>query len=522
MDIAVYFEKIDLGSDRFLFKPVNIIRGKYDKENNLFETEYGILCESIGGKDYEYDAYFGFPTTEEELKSKLGNDTSIETLLNTYLTICMDSCYISYYDYNDQIIKVRQFSFDDIERSFENEELEENRQTDLNAEDVVEEFSAIMLDMDSLKQMRDLKSLKAIKDHLNVLIEILKSENGEVEIPSNFSLKKEESNSLNLKEMRKQVLKRIINQDKAVNDITREIVINQTSKNPRNKSHILVVGPSGTGKTEIVSTVAKLLDIPYFEADATAYTQEGYVGKSVYSMLTGLINAAGGDIKKAQNGILIIDEIDKKLSSRSDDVSGISVLYSLLKIMDRGTIELDIVKMGTKENILFDTSNLTIIFMGAFEEIYDSKMKENNKQSIGFSATSSKLEKKDIIITKEDLVKAGLPVQFLGRIGDVTSTNFFTVKELERILTKSEISPLLIQKQFFKDQFNIELKYTKGFVNAIAKKAEVKGTNARELKALVKEAICVAYDDIASRKNKVKTLKLTKDTALDPKKYCIE
>ena len=146
-----------------------------------------------------------------------------------------------------------------------------------------------------------------------------------------MKVQKEESKKFDLAKFRKNVLSYIVGQDEAVYDVTRTLAINYTSVNPRNKSHILIMGPSGTGKTEMINVMAKELDIPIFKADATAYTKAGYVGKDVPSMLTGLVEAAGGDLKRAQEGILIIDEIDKKSSSSKDDVSGKAVLHSMLK-----------------------------------------------------------------------------------------------------------------------------------------------------------------------------------------------
>ena len=139
----------------------------------------------------------------------------------------------------------------------------------------------------------------------------------------------------------------------------------------------------------MINIISKKLGIPYFKADATAYTKEGYVGKSVYSMLSGLLTAANNDLNKAEHGILIIDEIDKKLSSRSDDVGGTDVLNSMLKMMDRDIIEVDIGHGYAEKKVMFDTSNLTIIFMGAFADLYASKEKDK-KKGIGFSTTTEK------------------------------------------------------------------------------------------------------------------------------------
>lgn len=316
---------------------------------------------------------------------------------------------------------------------------------------------------------------------------------------------------MTLKKLRREVLSKIVGQDDAVNDITRGIMINQTSTNPNNKSHMLVTGPTGTGKTEIVKIVCESLNLPFFEADATAYTKEGYVGKSVYSMLEGLIQAADGDIEAAQNGILVIDEIDKKVYGRAaDDVGGKDVLYSLLKIMDRGNIELN--------NKFFDTSNLTIICMGAFEEFYQKKLKANNK--IGFS-DPPKDQRENIILSKGDLVKEGVPAEFLGRIGDVTSTIPFDEKTLIYLLYKSKLSALKLQKEYFKEAFDVDLISTYGYAKEIAKRALKSKTNARELKPLIRSSLKYATDEFLSGK-RAKVLKINKETALDSKKYYIE
>lgn len=334
-------------------------------------------------------------------------------------------------------------------------------------------------------------------------------------------LQKEESNFMSLKELREEVKSVIKGQDRAVDDVTRAVIVNQMSKNPRHRSHMLITGPSGTGKTEMINIIAKKFGIPYFKADATAYTKEGYVGKSIYSMLNGLITAAGEDVHKAENGILIIDEIDKKLSDSSDYVSGIDVLYSMLKMMDRDVIEVDRGHGYSEKQILFDTSNLTIIFMGAFSELYKEKENNRNKRNIGFSEPVKAENKKEkIIITNEDLIKAGMPAEFLGRISVVTSTEELEIEDLVEILYKSKGGAIDEEKEFCAG-LGITLKFTSNYMREIAKKAKESKTGARNLRKLVRESLAVAYDEILSGK-KVKVLKLTKETAHNPKKYYTE
>ena len=181
--------------------------------------------------------------------------------------------------------------------------------------------------------------------------------------------------------------------------------------------------------------------------------------------------------------------------------------------MDRGKIEF-------KDNEYFDTSNLTIILMGAFENSYHSKLKENNN-TIGFNDSKSILNQRDIVLTKDDIIKSGMPSEFLGRIGNITSTTAFSESDLVNILNNSDISALKLQKEYFKEAFGVKLTNTRDYVEEIAKKAIKAKTNARELRPLINESLKFATDEFLMGR-KAKTLKLTKETVLDPKKYYIK
>lgn len=511
-DIAIYFERYNLGNDKFIFKPVSLIMGKYDVEDKTFLTNYGIICNYIEEDNFDSDDYFGCETTIEKLRDHFGENKSEEELLNEYFNLCLDYYYIGYYDIECGSIKIKEVSYDDL---YNTSKVESNV-LDSYENKVTTKFTFSLEGIKDLRNSKDITEVRGKLDNIinvyNQIMEGAGEDNSLSEVTPSKQL-------ISLKDLRARILSRIVAQDKAVNDITREVMINQTSSNPRNKSHILIIGPTGTGKTEILRSISEILGLPYFEADATSYTKSGYEGKSVYSMLIGLIDAADGDVEKAQNGILVIDEIDKKLS-KDDDVSGIPVLQSLYKIMDRGMIELDVGGVDDGDVILFDTSNLTIILSGAFENLYQRKLNEG-KNTIGFNTNNIVVPKKEIILTKDDLYKGGVPPEFLGRIGDITSTNFFNVEDLVNLLTKSVISPLLIQKEYFKEVFDIELEYTSDYITEIATEAIKTKTNARELKPLVRKSLKFATDDfLEGRKGKV--LKLTKETALDPRKYYVE
>lgn len=521
MDIAVQLEKYDLGNDRYLFKPVSVMRGKYNSEEDLFESEYGIICAPMNGSRIYTDTFFHALTSLEELKSKYGNDYSEKDLISFYFDNFIDKCYLGCLDPIDCVINSLEVDFTDVEARF----------MQANNDDTGVKFAFESGVLEDLKELNTIEEVKARIDELLSYSKKAKQEMSTKLIGSpsenkgkesveevqegELSLKKEESKLLTLKELRKEVNDIIINQEKAVNAITRTIIINQKSKNHNHKQHMLVAGPSGTGKTKIIDIIAKKLDLPYFIADATAYTKSGYVGKDVYSMLEGLINAAGGDIKKAQNGILIIDEIDKKLSGRTDDVGGVDVIYSLLKIMDRGVIEVDIGPDYMKKKVLFDTSNLNIICMGAFEGLYKQKTKEN-KNVIGFG-TQIEEQSQKLEITRQDMIDYGVPAEFLGRIGIVTYTEKLSVEDLVEILYKSKESPLEETKEFFKDE-GVDIIFTDEFIREKAIQASKTNTGARNLRSVVKESLEYAYDMVLNDE-KVKTLRLTKETAINSKKF---
>lgn len=477
-DVAIYFEKVNLPFGMYILKPVNVIRGDYVIKNNSFLTDYGVCLSDIDGNDISASEYFGYVTTMKELKKNFGNKTYPE-LFNDYFYMCADNYFLGYYSSNGEKLVTRHIPFSCVENLMK---IKENKTMSYTENDAQNGNK-----IDSNKFKINVKKITQNSESVSNKINI------------------------SLTELRSEVSKKIVGQDDAVSDVTREIFINQTSLNPRNKAHILIAGPTGTGKTEIVTTICDIMNLPFFIADATAYTKEGYVGKSPYSMLDSLVDAANGDVVKAQKGILVIDEIDKKLTNSLDKVSGIDVIYSLNKMMERGIIETD--------EYLFDTSDLTIILMGAFQDLFETKLKESNKK-IGFSNSKLEVDKPILHLTREDLANDGMPREFIGRIGDLTHTNPYTAEDLKDILQKSSISPLLIQKQYFKDTFNIDMVCTDEYITEIANIAHKLGTNARSLKPIIKESLKYAIDYVSDRKD-VKKLILTKETAHNNKKYTI-
>ena len=283
-----------------------------------------------------------------------------------------------------------------------------------------------------------------------------------------------------------------------------------------NKSNVLLIGPTGSGKTLLAQTISKYLDVPLAIADATSLTEAGYVGDDVENVVTRLVQAADGDIKKAERGIIFIDEVDKvaRMSenrSITRDVSGEGVQQALLKIVEGSVVNVP-PKGGRKhpgqEALQVDTTNILFICGGAFDGLEDIIKKKQGSNILGFNQDKKSKNDHDKVIAKvetDDLVKYGLIPELIGRLHMIATLNEITEDDMVHILTEPKNALI---KQYIKlfEMDDVKLEFEKEALKELAKLAIIRKTGARGLRSILEDIMLDIMFELPKYKNKTITI----------------
>lgn len=344
---------------------------------------------------------------------------------------------------------------------------------------------------------------------------------------------KVESGLPDIKDMYEIITSNVICQDEQVKSVLSAIYNNillsrsnlSDEKISKLKQNVLISGPTGTGKTEIIRQISNIFNIPIVVEDATRFTEAGYVGADIDDVFAHLISKAqklGGGIELAEKGIIVFDEFDKLANANPDgnDVGKTSVQQSLLTMLEGGIRQIDIGKGIQKKPIEFNTSKLSIVGIGAFsgiEKIVQKKLKLN--KAIGFG-TQDKKEKIDdkSIYTIEDYIEYGMMSELLGRFGQIVQMNELDKEALKKIVTTSNLSFLGLKQEFYK-MMGVNIVYDEDFLEKLCERAAEFGSGARSLNTILNDLFKEIQFNIFA--NNYSVLELTSETVKDNKKYIL-
>lgn len=546
---GIVYTKVSLGAILMGYIPVQIVEGQYDNVSGTFKDIYENVYDNVSSPEIlesNEPRVVGSVISKEALLERFP-DLSTQEAMKQILDEADENLHFGIVDDDIERIRVFTLPYNSLMANMANIQpynIEQIAQYD--SDETIEEVSytsegTFRIDIKTLKEIASLPNAEDIRNRVQEYIllydklgeyldkekEADEEEEYEEPITIEEALPLDMTNSrlvfgFDIKWVIEELKKQIINQDETIEKVVSAIAMDRFADRAFDRERILLCGPTGTGKTQIMRSLCSLIDKPYVIVPTTQLTSSGYVGADLEDYLRELIRLSDGDVEKAESGIVILDEIDKNASDsgRNNDVSFKSVLNALLPFLEDNIYDVPVEKGKghVVPTIRFKTGKLTIFASGSFEDILRKKSKA---RPMGFSPIKNISENHiGDDITIEDFINAGVPVELMGRFPIIVWTNPHDENTLKQILIGSTISPLIAEQNKLQN-INIELTYDESFVDECAKAAIKLGFGARTLKSIVEKAIGKAKFTIIHNLGTYTRIHLTGDAVLNPEEAII-
>ena len=548
--MATIMDRHYLTDTTLAFSCNRAILGKYDEEEELFIDKNGIYYPKMGSEEAlngEVEYCFANVMSLDDLSDYFENTVSLKEAISQYEDLCSEYIHFVGIDENgetfytvltnDFLHQLSQMISSKSSDDYDDSEYETTFEEDMN--ELMEAIIEGKFTLSQLKEMRarfnnDYEYIEAMIQTLDIQISSIEDdlfEKAPVKVKTKAKAKPitkkkevqtkvEEKKStkpeyINIDELFNKVTKTLIAQDEPTRRVITELARKELDDRKK-KEGILLTGPTGVGKTELMRLIAKHLDRPFHKINSTKLTSPGYVGKDIEEELWELYVKCGKDIKKTESAIIFFDEIDKKGSRRKDDVSGRAVLNVLLPFIEGSTYDACSDMRTAHEKVKIDTSNMTVILGGAYTDVYKNLIEKNG---IGFNAEITPLSKpKYRKATTKDFIDYGMMTdEFMGRV-TVVKLNDLDVDDIVRIMKESDESAMRIQEEIFK-KLGVKLTFTDDFALEVAKQADKKKTGARGLNGIIDEATWQAFGEIHEHVGEYEEVILDKNSVEDSSNY---
>ncbi len=554
--IVTIMDRHYLGDGNYLFSTNHAAIGEIDEKTGIFTDRYGNEYAPMANKEMLFSEIpYAYNNIQElaSMKESLGKDASLTQAIAEYEFICKKIVFLvgvteekEVYCMPLNLDKIRN-EVADIKSELSNDnnserksdeqrekEEEEEEQADARINQLIADVVNGKYSINELYQMKE-----RLADNKDVLEQVIETVDLKIEATENhesFSTvaanrkkereeeEKEENTSVSLKpvinhrqidinDLYNKVTKTLIAQDEPARRVIVEIVRKEMNEKKK-KDGILLTGPTGVGKTELMRLIAKYLDKPFHKIDSTQITVPGYTGKSIEEELWSLFVKCDGDLKKAEQAIIYFDEIDKKGSNSKSDVSGQGVLNALLKFIEGTTYSACANMSMPMKKIDISTKNMTVIFSGAYTDVYKN-LKEKNEVGFGSNISSKPVYRE---ANDKDFIEYGMMTgEFMGRV-TVIKLNDLDVDDLKRIILESDESAIKIQKKVFED-LGVKLTWTDGYTVAVAEGANIKESGARGLNKLIDDSTWKAFDEVYCNPDVYEEVILDEKSVNDPTHY---